>query len=161
MLVIDRLTVVKIALVLGIVAVVAIAAVATLFILPALQRREVPAITITVYGGEIGPTTYGFGLSEDKITSPGPDIRVKVGTKVQINFKNVGKIPHNFVIASEKRFDAEPLWDVEIGTITKPIGAGEEGSVTFIPNRSGEFYYICTIPGHIELGMYGKVIVEE
>lgn len=31
---------------------------------------------------------------------------------------------------------------------------------TFTANRTGEFYYICQVPGHAEEGMYGKIIIE-
>jgi len=168
----------KTSLVLGIVVVVVIAAVAAVFLLPSLQQTgptqtqttptetktqtQTPgALVIRVYGGEIEATKYGFGFSEDKITSPGPDIRVKVGTEVQIIFKNVGNLPHTLAVTEEKKFDTEPVWNVQLGTPTKPVGAGEEKSITFTPNRAGEFYYVCQVPGHIELGMWGKVIAEE
>ncbi|HIQ29654.1 MAG TPA: hypothetical protein EYH45_03720, partial [Candidatus Caldiarchaeum subterraneum] len=61
----------------------------------------------------------------------------------------------------EKRFDAEPLWGVQLGTPTRPVGPGEERTITFTPNRAGEYYYVCQVPGHIELGMWGKLIAEE
>ncbi len=152
----------KTSLILGIAVVVVIAAVALVFLLPSIQQKETSApLVIRVYVGEIGATKYGFGFSKDRITSPGPDIRVKVGTKIQIIFKNIGSLPHTFAITTEKKFDAEPLWNVQLGTPTKPVGAGEEKSITFTPNRAGEFFYICQVPGHIELGNWGKVIVEE
>ena len=166
----------KTGLILGIVVVVVIIAVAAAFLLPnMLQTGPAPAKTttaapttktagageITIYGGEIEATKYGFGFSKDKLTSPGPDIRVKVGTIVKIVFKNVGNLPHTLAITEEKKFDAEPLWGVQLGTATKPVGVGEERSITFTPNRAGEFYYVCQVPGHIQLGMWGKVIAEE
>ena len=112
-------------------------------------------------GGEIEATKYGFALEGQDLQSPGPDIRVKVGTLVAIVFKNIGNLPHTFAITEEKRFDAEPLWGVQLGTPTNPIGPGNSESITFTPNRAGTYYYVCQVPGHIELGMWGQITAEE
>ena len=39
------------------------------------------------------------------------------------------------------------------------IPLGGSGSVTFTPTQTGNFYYVCTFPGHIALGMWGNVKV--
>ena len=169
----------KTSVVLGIVVAVIVVAVAAVFLLPSLQQagpaQQTPTRTqappppttptgpleIIVYGGEVEATKYGYGFSEDSIKSPGPDIRVKVGTQVKLVFKNAGNLPHTLAITEEKKFDAEPLWGVQLGTPTKPVGPGNEKSITFTPNKAGEYYYLCQVPGHIELGMWGKLIAED
>ena len=44
---------------------------------------------------------------------------------------------------------------------TKQIRAGESSTVTFIADKVGEFEYYCSVGNHRELGMVGKLIVEE
>jgi len=39
------------------------------------------------------------------------------------------------------------------------LAAGQSASVTFTPNQQGNFFYVCTVPGHIAAGMYGSVVV--
>ena len=124
-------------------------------------KPERTAVEIIIYGGEIEATKYGYGFNEDKLQSPGPEIRVKVGSTVRIVFKNIGNLPHTFAVTEERKFDAEPLWGVQLGSPTRPVGPRSEDSITFTPNRPGEYYYVCQVPGHIELGMWGKLIAEE
>jgi plastocyanin len=41
------------------------------------------------------------------------------------------------------------------------LGGGETGSVTFkIPEKKGEYEYVCTFRAHYQAGMKGKLIVE-
>ena len=127
-------------------------------ITPEEERGEV--VEIVVVGGEVEVTKYGYAFEGEELTSPGPEIRVKVGSRVRLVFKNIGNLPHTFAITEEKRFDAEPLWGVQLGSPTNPIMAGGSDSVEFIPNRAGEYYYVCQVPGHIELGMWGRLIAE-
>ncbi len=37
--------------------------------------------------------------------------------------------------------------------------AGGDGGLVFTPTRAGEYEYFCTVPGHRELGMRGKLVV--
>ena len=159
----------------GIIAIVVIAVVAAIFILPSITqpapKEEKPTTTPTatetvkefvlkIIGGEIDVTKYGYAFEGEELQSPGPDIRVKVGTKVRIIFENIGNLPHTFAVTEEKKFDAEPLWGAGIGSPTNPIASKKAGEITFTPTKPGEYYYVCQVPGHIELGMWGVFIVE-
>lgn len=75
-------------------------------------------------------------------------IRVKQGQLVKIEFKNV-EGNHNFVL---DEFDIE----------TKEIGPNQitEG-IEFIADKVGEFEFYCSVSNHRQLGMVGKLIVEE
>jgi len=74
-------------------------------------------------------------------------ITVKQGEKVKLTFKNAGKYPHNFVIA-----------DLDVSTET--IQPGEETTVEFTPEKTGEFRFICSVGDHEEQGMRGSLIIE-
>ncbi len=43
---------------------------------------------------------------------------------------------------------------------SNPLKPGEGGTSEFIPGEPGTYYYICTVPGHREMGMVGTIIVE-
>lgn len=70
-------------------------------------------------------------------------IRVQRGQEVTIAFRNTGR--HTFTV--------------------KGLGIGKtiqnsQDSLTFTATKSGEFELVCSVPGHKERGMKGKVIVE-
>ncbi len=116
-------------------------------------------ITVTLYGGEISSTNYGFGNSSNSLTSPGPTLTFKVGDVVKVTFYNVGQNPHAWAITTSKASSSQVLFSAEIGSGTNPIAPGSSGSVTFTVTQAGNFFYICTVPGHSDLGMWGNVIV--
>jgi hypothetical protein len=69
---------------------------------------------------------------------------------------NAGNIPHSWEIVSSKAVSSSPMFGAGID-IDNYIPPGGSGSVTFTPNQSGSLYYVCTVPGHITLGMWGNV----
>lgn len=74
------------------------------------------------------------------------EIKVKKGDKVKITYKNtLGQ--HKFTLD-------------EFNVKTKLLGAGEEETVEFTADQTGEFEYYCSVPGHRQAGMKGMLIVE-
>jgi plastocyanin len=115
---------------------------------------------LTLYAGSVtsGSGTYGYGNSSSNIVSPGPTLTLKVGTTYTMTVYNVANIPHSWEIVSTKAISSSPLFGAGID-ITNFIPAGGSGSITFTPDQAGNFYYVCTVPGHIDLGMWGNVVV--
>lgn len=73
-------------------------------------------------------------------------IRVKKGEQVTIIFK-----------------DNEGFHDLAVegyNVQTSRIQAGQDASVKFIADKTGTFTYYCSVRGHRENGMEGKLIVE-
>lgn len=70
-------------------------------------------------------------------------IRVKKGQEVTLTFQNTGR--HTFTVKG-------------LG-ISKTIQNAQD-SLTFTALKSGEFELVCSVPGHKERGMKGKVMVE-
>lgn len=136
-------------------------AVAFVLIVPpaAPQVQLQPTVEIVVNGGEVG-ADYGFALKGGVIVAPGPTIKVKAGEVVKITFVNVGQIPHSFAIVREKRFNADPAFNADIGSPARPIEPGRSSSVVFVADKPGTYFYICRVPGHIERGMFGVLVVE-
>ena len=75
-----------------------------------------------------------------------PEIRVKEGDVVRITFKNESG-HHDFVID-------------EFNVATEQTNGPTEEIVTFVADKTGTFEYYCSVLGHKQLGMKGKLIVE-
>lgn len=89
-------------------------------------------------------------------TKGGPEIHVKVGEMVTIRLINQGKIPHNFDVHTIEGEDVGWEGAAYEGLITP----GEEVVISFTPDKPGKYIYMCHVPGHMELGMWGYLIVE-
>jgi uncharacterized cupredoxin-like copper-binding protein len=111
-------------------------------------------VNLVLYAGELSSTKYGFGYTANNITSPGPKISFKVGDVVSVTMHNVGKLPHSFEINTQNSTKGQVLFNSEIdpGTFVSP---NQTGTVLFKVTKSGSFYYICPVPGHADLGMWG------
>ncbi len=140
-------------------------------------RQAEIAAPVAVTGKEI-PVTLKFIESSDFRTLafnalPGesdnnPTINAAVGDKIIFNVENAGKSFHSFGVVAIPEEDKgspfehgpyQPVSGSEIGNPSKPLKPGESGKSEFIPGKEGIYYYICTVPGHREQGMQGKIIV--
>ncbi len=75
------------------------------------------------------------------------EIHVKKGARVRVIFTNTGKYPHNFVIN-------------ELNVKSKTIKSGKKTNVIFTANKTGSFQFYCSVPGHLDKGMKGTIVVE-
>jgi plastocyanin len=120
--------------------------------------NKTPTVNFVLYEGEISTTKYGFGNSSTLLTSPGPTLRFNLTDVVNITVVNIGSMPHAFAITQTPKTGAAILFNAEIGA-SSYLEPGKQGTVIFTPNNAGSFYYICPVPGHAELGMYGSVVI--
>ena len=150
-------------LVMGIIIAVVVVVVAVVFLF--FQTLPSEEVEITLYAGEINNNTvYAYGLERGNLTSPGPVLKVRVGSVVKLTLINVGVIPHVFIVHDKLEADPniKPLFqDAKVGDVLEPVMPGERVSTVFKVTRPGRFYYLCTIPGHVERGMYGTLIAYE
>ena len=124
-------------------------------------------------------TVLHFTSANEKIVITGNDtmqfstreFSVPAGKKVELEFKNVGKLPkiamgHNLVILKEGvsalSFGAKVLQAggnatnalpesvmEEVLAHTKLLGPGESETITFTaPEKAGAYQFVCTFPGH-------------
>ena len=75
-----------------------------------------------------------------------PDIRVKQGDKVRIEFTSSEGF-HDWVVD-------------EFGAATEKINAGGSSFVEFVADKKGTFEYYCSVGKHRANGMKGNLIVE-
>jgi len=118
-----------------------------------------PNVSTTLFAGEVSMMQYGFGNSATAITSPGPPLTFKVGDVVNMTVFNAGTMPHNWALVSANQTSASVLFGAKIDSGTNPIPVNETGSVTFTVTKAGDYFYICQVPGHLQLGMWGNVVV--
>ena len=123
------------------------------------QPLPKPNVSMTLYAGEVSMTEYGFGNSATSITSPGPTLNFTVGDVVNMTVFNAGTMPHNWALTSSNATSATVLFGAKIDSGNVPIPVNETGSVVFKVTQSGNYYYICQVPGHADLGMWGNVVV--
>jgi plastocyanin len=99
-------------------------------------------------------TGSAMTVSAQKITVVGTEfafnpstITLKKGQPAEITFKNNGTYPHNLSIT-------------DLGVKTKTIQPGEQDVVQFTPDKTGQFAFLCTVPGHADKGMKGTLTVQ-
>jgi plastocyanin len=88
-----------------------------------------------------------------------PTINMEVGDKVIFDVINDGMSFHAFGVTQDEEGFVGIIPGSEIATPSSPLKAGESGTSEFIAGEEGVYYYICTVPGHREQGMVGKIIV--
>ncbi|WP_179361065.1 plastocyanin/azurin family copper-binding protein [Nitrosopumilus cobalaminigenes] len=88
-----------------------------------------------------------------------PTINMAVGDKVVFDVVNDGKSFHSFGVTLDDEGFGGIIPGSEVATASNPLKPGESGSSEFIAGEDGIYYYICTVPGHREQGMVGKIIV--
>ncbi|WP_268544067.1 plastocyanin/azurin family copper-binding protein [Candidatus Nitrosotenuis cloacae] len=128
-------------------------------------EREGPAVAT----GATIPVSLHFVESSDFRTLafnalPGeeghnPTINANVGDKLEFSIVNDGKSFHAFGVTPATEGFGSVLAGTEVASANSPLKPGESGSSTFVPTSEGTFYYICTVPGHREMGMVGEIIV--
>lgn len=109
------------------------------------------------------------------------EVRAKPGERLSVTLSNTGTMPkfsmgHNWVLLAlgtdiEAFLSAAgeaPTTDYvpagkrsEILAATKLLGPGEQDTVTFdAPSAPGSYPFLCSFPGHAQVGMRGVLIVE-
>jgi len=99
--------------------------------------------------------TYSFNALSG--SDRNPEIHAHVGDKIIFHVKNGGKSFHSFGVTASKEGPGPVIDGTAVGTADNPLKPGKGGDATFVASQPGEYYYICTVPGHRELGMEGKI----
>lgn len=123
---------------------------------------------------------YGFGepgkaaevtrtievLMNDKMRFEPASVRVGHGETIRFLVKNVGAMPHEFMLGTAKdikEHHAVMLKHPEMEHEEEPnavsLEPGKTGEVIWKFSRSGAFEFACLKPGHLEAGMAGRVQV--
>jgi uncharacterized cupredoxin-like copper-binding protein len=112
-------------------------------------------------GGETAPQTVTMTVEgTDALQFSPTTLSVPAGAKVDLTFKNVGGVDHNFMVVPG---NADPLTVTDSSAIagikTDTINGGNEATITFTAPPVGTYKYVCTTPGHAAAGMVGTMTV--
>ena len=130
------------------------------------------AISIAACGSATKePVVQHIVVEAKEFTFTPADLTVKVGEPVEIEFKNFGSIEHDFSIeglpvsgevtahGDQHAGATTHDHDAQTPTVYVIAKAGNMGHLIFTPSQAGEYVITCTVAGHKESGMVGKLIV--
>jgi uncharacterized cupredoxin-like copper-binding protein len=94
-------------------------------------------------------------------------ITVKEGETILFRVKNSGRATHEMVLGTmdELKEHAKLMRQHASMEHHEPYMAhvepGKTGTLVWQFTRPGEFYYACLVPGHLEAGMLGTIVVQK
>lgn len=91
-------------------------------------------------------TVKEFVIENEGMSFKTKQLTVNKGDTVRITFKNTGGF-HDWVL---DEFNAK----------TKQLQAGEEETIEFVADKSGDFEYYCSVGNHRQMGMKGTLTVK-
>lgn len=120
------------------------------FVLAACAGGGAPAQTTTL---EVDMVEFMFSPKEYSIPA---------GQAITLTLTNSGALEHNFVILRKgvtvtSSANPVPAEDILFEAV---VGAGQSGTFTFTLDEAGDYEVICSVPGHLEAGMVGKITVQ-
>lgn len=105
-------------------------------------------------------------LMNDKMRFEPASIQVKRGETIRFVVKNVGEMPHEFMLGTAKdikEHHAVMLKHPEMEHEDEPnavsLEPGKTGEVIWKFSKAGSFQFACLKPGHLEAGMVGRLAV--
>jgi len=107
---------------------------------------EVSETIVIVAFDSPDPNSVPWGFNN---SSAGPTIIIKKGELIRLRLLNGGG-----------EFSLHDVSLPELDVATKRIESGQVDEVIFRASKSGTFTYICSVPGHKEVGMTGTIIVQ-
>jgi uncharacterized cupredoxin-like copper-binding protein len=113
--------------------------------------------------GTSGPSTRISFTMTDFAFDPN-EFTVPAGEEITLHVTHHGTMEHNFIIMNDST-DAGDMFDEEdkvniFWEVT--LQPGESETVVFTaPEQPGTYQVICGMPGHLQSGMIGKLIVTE
>ncbi len=96
-----------------------------------------------------------------------PTLIVKAGTTINLTLVNEDKELHGFeIVNAQPPFSRYPMMvnNAMFNSFIMPIwgtntNSYDSSSTTISASASGSYTYLCPVPGHAQMGMYGKIIV--
>lgn len=104
-------------------------------------------------------------VMDDNMRFTPANITVKAGETIRFFVKNAGKLQHEMVLGElkELKAHAEMMRSMPTMQHEEPnmvnLKPGQRGGIVWQFTQAGMVDFACTIPGHMESGMVGKVVV--
>lgn len=113
--------------------------------------------------GKSGPST-NLSFSMNDFSFDPNEFTVPAGKEITVHVTHHGSMEHNFIImklgleAGEMFDDADKanvFWEID-------LQPGDSETVVFTaPEQPGTYQIICGMPGHLQSGMLGKLVVTD
>jgi uncharacterized cupredoxin-like copper-binding protein len=93
-------------------------------------------------------------------------VKVQLGEQIRFVVTNAGQLDHEFFLGSpdeisEHKDMMKKMPDMEQNDANViRLKPGETKEIVWHFTKPGDFEYACLLPGHLEAGMLGKVVVE-
>ena len=93
-------------------------------------------------------------------------IEVRTGEQIKFRLENVGELDHEFLVGTAQEIEEhadmmKAMPDMKHDDANaKQVAAKKQGELVWHFTKTGEFDFACLIPGHLEAGMKGKIIVK-
>lgn len=106
-------------------------------------------------------------VMDDNMRFTPASINVKAGETIRFFVKNTGKLQHEMVLGElkELKAHAEMMRSMPNMQHDEPnminLKPGQRGGIVWQFTQAGMVDFACTIPGHMESGMVGKVAVAQ
>ncbi len=121
---------------------------------------------LTACGGSSAPATEVTVEETDFLFSP-DTITVPLGKPVTLTITNGGVVEHDFGIqqigVSDVSMGHEEGMSHDMGAMELDLHVATQpnsvSTITFTPTEAGEYEFFCSVPGHKEAGMMGKLTV--
>ena len=103
---------------------------------------------------------------DDKMLFTPARIEVKRGEQIRFVLKNAGELDHEFVLATAKenlKHAQEMLKNPDMehdDPNAKKVLTKNNGEILWRFTKRGTFQFACLIPGHLEAGMVGTIVVK-
>jgi uncharacterized cupredoxin-like copper-binding protein len=120
------------------------------------------ALLLTACGNSGPATKINFTLT-DFAFSPG-EVTVPAGQEITLHITHAGSMEHNFMVMKFGTDAGEIFDEADQDNVfwEMALQPGDSKTVLFTaPERPGTYQVICGMPGHLQSGMVGKLIVTE
>ncbi len=138
------------------------------------------AMALVIRADDTGSLKHVLLTANDNMKFNLTRIEASPGEQVEVSLKNEGTLPrdvmgHNWVLlksgrdpmaysaaavsAKAENYQPKSAADQVLASIPL-LGSKETGSVTFTaPSQPGHYAFLCSFPGHAQIGMRGELIV--
>ena len=119
-------------------------------------------VMITACGKSGTPTDIHFTMS-DFAFSPG-EFTIPAGQEITLHITHNGSMEHNFIVMKYGTDAGEMFDEADRANVFWEMDLQPGDSKTFLftaPEQPGTYQIICGMPGHLQSGMVGKLIVTE
>jgi uncharacterized cupredoxin-like copper-binding protein len=125
--------------------------------------RAALGLTAAMWIAACGPAQTSLSVVLTDFAFSPASYTVPAGAEVTLELTNNGAVEHNWVLLRQGAQVTSPFGEDDEAQILyrATLGAGMSQTFTFTaPDEPGTYPVVCSVPGHHEAGMQGRLTVE-